>query len=358
LWLRIYYFRLTHEFIKTLDSLTHIAVGAILGEAFSKRSLGKHGMFLGIVGQSLPDIDFIAAFWLDPANNLLAHRGFTHSLLFLGLASFGCALAAERWHRKHDIKLYTWALFFAFQIFVHLFLDAMNVYGIGLFEPFYHERISFNTLFVADPLFSVWPGIAAVLLLWLPNHHQARRWWIRVGLVGCSLYLSAAIFIKFLIHEHVAHDLKDKNISYSRYFTTPTPLNCFLWYTVAESKEGYYLGYRSIFDTVTTSFRYFPRQDSLLNPIHDHEDLQHLKRFSKNYYVVAQKNDSLVFSDIRFGQVFGWNNPDAPFVFQYHLEHPDQNLLVIQRGRFARWDIENISATVKRIKGDKILKTP
>jgi inner membrane protein len=346
-----HYFSL-YKYLERMDSITHIAVGAILGETFAKKSLGKHGMFLGIIGQSLPDIDFIAAFWLDPANNLLAHRGFTHSLFFMGLASIGCALLANHWHRKHDIPLYTWILFFAIQILVHLFLDAMNVYGIGLLEPFDHERISFNTLFVADPLFSVWPGIAAMVLLYLPNLHRHRRWWIRVGLAGCSLYLSAAIFIKFLINENVIRNLKDQALSYDRYFTTPTPLNCLLWYVVAESKEGYYLGYRSIFDGETTTFRYVSRQDSLLNLIHDQEDLQHLKRFSKNYYVVTKKNDTLVFNDVRFGQVFGWNNKNAPFVFQYYLEHPDQNLLVIQRGRFARWDIKNISATLKRIKGE------
>ena len=45
-------------------------------------------MFLGALAQSIPDLDFIAAFWKDTASNLLAHRGFTHSILFAIMATF------------------------------------------------------------------------------------------------------------------------------------------------------------------------------------------------------------------------------------------------------------------------------
>jgi membrane-bound metal-dependent hydrolase YbcI (DUF457 family) len=50
-------------------------------------------MFLGAVAQSVPDIDFIASFWTSTSENLLAHRGFTHSILFTLLmdAFFWCA---------------------------------------------------------------------------------------------------------------------------------------------------------------------------------------------------------------------------------------------------------------------------
>jgi inner membrane protein len=45
-----------------MDSITHIALGAITGEALAGKSLGKRAMILGAVAQSLPDIDFPLAF--------------------------------------------------------------------------------------------------------------------------------------------------------------------------------------------------------------------------------------------------------------------------------------------------------
>ena len=65
-----------------MDSLTHIALGACVGEAFFGRKIGRKAMLWGALAQSIPDVDFLAAFWLNTTDNLLAHRGFTHSILF------------------------------------------------------------------------------------------------------------------------------------------------------------------------------------------------------------------------------------------------------------------------------------
>jgi inner membrane protein len=96
-----------------LDSLTHIALGACIGEAFAGKKLGKKAMLWGALVQSIPDIDFIAATWLNTSENLLAHRGFTHSLLFAVLIVPLLAMLAEKWHRPHNIALKTYLLFFS-----------------------------------------------------------------------------------------------------------------------------------------------------------------------------------------------------------------------------------------------------
>ena len=65
-----------------MDSFTHIALGACVGEAFFEKGFGKKAMFWGALAQSIPDIDFIANLWMDVPSALLAHRGFTHSIFF------------------------------------------------------------------------------------------------------------------------------------------------------------------------------------------------------------------------------------------------------------------------------------
>ncbi|MFZ9660651.1 MAG: metal-dependent hydrolase, partial [Chitinophagaceae bacterium] len=75
-----------------MDTITHIALGACIGELFTDKQFGKRAMIWGALAQSIPDIDFIAGFWLSPTADLIAHRSFTHSILFGILISFFLAL--------------------------------------------------------------------------------------------------------------------------------------------------------------------------------------------------------------------------------------------------------------------------
>lgn len=336
-----------------MDSLTHIALGACIGEAFFEKGFGKKAMVWGLLAQSIPDVDFIASFWLNTSEDLLAHRGFTHSLLFAFLIVPVFAVTAERLHRPHNITFKKWYWFFAIEVLMHLFLDGFNNYGVGWFEPFTHQRFSFNILYVADPFFSLWPGIAFVMLLILNRFHKHRVFWWKMGLTLPFIYLLYCGFNKAMINRDAKQILTAQNITYKRYFTTPTPLNNWLWYIVAGNDEGYYVGFRSVFDTKKNiQFEYFPRNDSLLNSLKNLEDLKHLIRFSQNFYTIEQWSDTLVFNDLRFGQINGWQNPKERFVFHYFLQYPQENDLVVQRGRFAQWDKEAVMKLLKRMKGN------
>jgi inner membrane protein len=323
-----------------------------MGEAFAGRKLGKKAMVWGALAQSAPDIDFLAAFWMDTASNLLAHRGFTHSIVFCAFCTILMAFFAERWHRPHNISLLKWILFFGGVIFAHIFLDAFNNYGVGWFEPFSHHRVSFNIVYIADPLFSIWPGIAA-LVLWIKRSRKPdRRIWWMLGLGLSTLYLLYAVYNKMQIQQDVKDSLQNQAIPYDRTFTAPTPGQTWLWYIVAGNDKGYHIGYRSVFDEQENiDFTFFPRNDSLLTQVMDHEALHKLIRFSQEFYTIERWDEKLIFNDLRFGQVMGWEDFDGRFVFYYFLEEPHENLLVVQRGRFSGWSKNSLSALWKRIKG-------
>ncbi|MGZ8536924.1 MAG: metal-dependent hydrolase [Flavisolibacter sp.] len=337
-----------------IDSLTHIVLGASVGEAIAGKKLGKRAMFLGALAQSIPDVDFISALWNDTASNLLAHRGFTHSLLFGVIATVLFALLAEHYHKRHQVGYKTWVMFFSMQIGIHLLLDFFNSYGLGLFEPFNHVRVSMNALFVADPFFSIWPAIAFIALLILKKGDRRRNTWWRFGVIACSIYLLYCSVNKIKIDNDVKEILSEQKINNTDYFTTPSPLNNWLWYVAVKDSAGYYIGYRSVFDRKRNfDFHYFPQNDSLLNPIRDHEEIQHLLRFSQGFYTVEKWHDTLVFNDLRFGQMVGWHDPNEKFVFHYFLQHSDAaNRLVVQRGRFAKWNTQTTKAMLKRIAGN------
>lgn len=336
-----------------MDSLTHIALGACIGEAFFEKGFGKKAMLWGVLAQSIPDIDFIASFWMSPPAALLAHRGFTHSIIFALFIIPVFAFLADKIHRPHNISFKKWLLFFTAAVFFHLFVDGFNNYGVGWFEPFSHVRYSFNAIYVADPLFSVWPGIAVIMLIVLNRHSPKRKFWWKLGLFLPVLYLGICTFNKVKINSAVKEILANQNIPHNRYFTTPAPLQNWLWYVVAGNDSGYYVGFRSIFDTKKEmTFEYFDCNRVLLDSMSNHEDLQKLIRFSKQFYTVEKYNDTLVFNDLRFGQIVGWQNPRAKFVFHYYLQHPQENKLVVQRGRFEGWNRTSIQALLKRITGN------
>jgi inner membrane protein len=336
-----------------MDSLTHIALGACIGEAFFEKGFGKKAMLWGALAQSIPDIDFVATFWLDTTENLLAHRGFTHSFLFALLVTPIFAMVADRVHRPHNIAFKTWILFFGTEVFLHIFLDGFNNYGVGWLEPFNHTRFSFNTIYVADPFFSVWAAIGLVMLLFLNKLSPKRKFWWRFGIFIPFIYLGYCIVNKVKIDSDVREIFVTQNIPHDKYFTTPAPLQNWLWYVVAGNKEGYYVGFRSLFDSKRAiNFQYFPKNNSLLNPVNNHEDLQKLIRFSQDFYTVEKYKDTLVFNDLRFGQIIGWQNPREKFVFHYYLQHPNDNKLVVQRGRFEGWDWVVAKKFLIRIKGN------
>src|ERR1700712_373274 len=123
-----------------MDSITHIVLGATIGDALLGRRMGKKAMLLGAVAQSLPDIDFVASSWLDTSHDVAAHRGITHSLLFVVVVGMLLAWVAERRWRSVGrggeglgvgagpigtagvgISLRRWAFFFILQLGIHLF---------------------------------------------------------------------------------------------------------------------------------------------------------------------------------------------------------------------------------------------
>lgn len=335
-----------------MDSLTHIALGACMGEAFAGKTVGRKAMLWGALAQSIPDIDFIAAFWMGTTENLLAHRGFTHSLLFCILITPLMAFLAERWHRPHNISFRRWLAFFGSVIFVHIFLDAFNNYGVGWFEPFSHLRLSFHVIYVVDFFFSIWGMIAFLALLILKRQHRHRQNWWKFGLLFTGLYLGYSIVNKIKIDHDVRALLKKKEISYDRYFTTPAPLQNWLWFVVAGSDTGYYTGYRSIFEIdQDLKLNWFPRNDTLLHGLESIKEIENLKRFSQGFYTIDKFHDTLVFNDLRFGQVIGWHDPRERFAFHYFLQFPDENTLVVQRGRFAKWNIEVAKSLMRRVAG-------
>jgi len=336
-----------------MDSITHTVLGACLGEVIAGKRLGKKAMLIGALANNLPDIDVITTFWTDPANELLVHRGITHSILFAVIASPLLALAFQKKFKSYDVSFKRWSVLIGSGLFLHILMDAFTSYGTGWFEPFSHYRVSFNTLFIMDPFLLITLLICSIILLITKrNAYPKRRRIAYLGLGLGVLYLATTIFIKLYVSHLITNDLTSKNIPHETFMVTPTPLNNLLWYSAVKSGSDFYLGYYSILDKKpSVKWEFFKKNDSLLGPLKNTEEVKLLQRFSKNYYCIQKQDSVITFSDVRFGQIGGWYIPQAPFVFNFNLQLKENNKLSLQQGRFKSINSKDLSLLMDRIKG-------
>jgi inner membrane protein len=207
-------------------------------------------------------------------------------------------------------------------------------------------------MFVADPLFSIWPAIAAIALAVMSVASKRRLTIATTAIVLSSVYLAVGIFNKTSIDSIAKKQLHNKGVSTEQYFSTPTPLNNLLWYIVTKTDSGFQIGYRSVLDSGRNiNFRYTPQNAHLLQQSAYPDDVKRLIRFSQGFYTASMWHDTLVLNNLRFGEINGWADTMPQCVFYYFTDIPDGNDLVVQRGRFAKWNAATLSTFLARIFG-------
>ncbi len=83
-----------------MDSITHLALGAALGEATLGKKIGARAFVWGAFANTVPDLDVLANFFTSPITALAFHRGFMHSIVFGILAAAGLGCAVEWLYRS------------------------------------------------------------------------------------------------------------------------------------------------------------------------------------------------------------------------------------------------------------------
>ncbi len=315
-----------------MDTITHTVLGACTGELIAGKKIGKKAMAIGALVNNLPDIDMIANFWHSPAEGLLSHRGLTHSIFFCVLI-VPVLIWIFRWlFRVKDLDYKTWMLLIAHGLFLHISLDAFTTYGTGWFEPFSHYRVSFNTLFILDPTLMLPLLLGTIVLLILKKDRNKTRKIIAAVALGLSLvYLLITITIKLNINKIINDEIVRQEIHDSEFMGIPSPLNNLLWFVLIKEGNDYRTGYYSILDsTKHIQLQRIKRNDSLLSPYENVNDVQLLRRFSKDYYSLRPIEGGIQFSDMRFGQLSVADTANPEFVFNFDVREKNGSTIVTQ----------------------------
>jgi inner membrane protein len=338
--------------ICSMDLLSHALVGAAIGEGIVGKRIGRRGMVLGAVTALLPDLDAFGHFFLSNADQLAFHRGITHSLLFAALLALLLARVFRRWFSAAEIHFVQWISLFGLSLLSHLFLDILTCYGTGLLEPFSHHRVSLDTIFVADPFFTL-PMLASVSIVLIGYRNpRKRRWWNLAGLGFGAAYLAFTCLNHLHVHTLMSRAFAAKGLSSLEFTVTPTPMNNLLWMAYSRDSTGAWIGYHSLLDPdESIDFHRLERNDSLLAPFESDPALAVLRRFSKGNYAVTQHGNHLYFNDLRFGQVSSWDSLDSEFAMRYDFGPGADNSRPLNRMRFSEPKLDVFWELVHRVRG-------
>lgn len=337
----------------TLDSITQFVLGAALGEAVAGKKIGNKAIFWGGIAGTIPDLDVVLSPFLDEVQRLTVHRSISHALLFGFVVAPLLGWLLHRYYKneKATFRDWTWLMFLG--IFTHPLLDACTAYGTQLFLPFSDYRVGLNNVFIIDFFYTLPLLIAMIICLCLPRESR-KRWLINMAALTISTaYLGLSLVNKQVVGKQFERAFAEQHIPYKRYLTGVSPLNIWLWYGVAETDSGYYVGYRSLFDkTDKIDLVYMPRHEEWIADIKNEYAIDRLIWFSKGYYVIRQREGKLLFFDLKFGLgTMELKDANVPFYFEIYK---DENGKICWREQQEMGNI-NISVELanlwQRIKG-------
>jgi inner membrane protein len=314
-----------------VDSLSQIALGAAVGMAAMGRrtALWKAALWGGIAG-TLPDLDVLIDHG-DALRNMVMHRGWSHSLFWLTLASPLLAALPAAVHGERAL-FSRWWLAMWLALVTHPLLDAMTVYGTRLLLPFSDHPFAVGSIFIIDPLYTV-PLLVGVVLA-VTRSDGRRLGWNRLGLLLSTGYLAWSAGAQAYVRD-VAQDALGSPPA--ALLVTPSPFNTVLWRVVAMREEGSYQeGHRSLFDAHPFRTRHFEVSPELRVALAGIDGVRLLGQFSQGFYKLHARDGQAWITDLRMGQ-----EPYYTFSFLLAQRHAGGWAPVLPVNQGSRGDLGN-----------------
>jgi len=294
-----------------MDSITQIALGAAVGEAVLGRRIGNKALLWGGIIGTLPDLDVFVPLG-DAVRDFTYHRSATHSLLMMALATPLLVWVIDRIHPGLREYRWRWALLVYLCLATHALLDAFTAYGTQLLWPIVDTPVSWSTIFIIDPLYTL-PLLVGVIAALIMSRASGRGHRLnRDGLILSSLYLAWTVLASQLATHSFESALRAQDIAYQKLYVTAAPFSSLLWRAVVIDEQGYYEGYYSVLDDGgDLAFVHYPSDRRLLAGLEDEWAVRRLQWFSHGIYAVTRRADDIVISDLRMGI-----EPDYVFRFK------------------------------------------
>ncbi|MEM6708634.1 MAG: metal-dependent hydrolase [Pseudomonadota bacterium] len=291
-----------------MDPVSQAALGAACAQTLRRPgaravSLGWLAMF-GLVAGMAPDLDVLLTSDEDPLLFLVYHRQFTHSLVFIPVGAL-LVTAALYWLPTQPLRFRDAYLASFVGFGSHGLLDACTTYGTQLLWPFSDARITWNTIAVVDPLFTL-PLLAMVAAaVW-----YRRRGLVVLGLCWAVAYLGLGYVQRLRVEDATRTLIAERQHDGERLFVKPAFGNLLLWKSIYRSDDVYVVdghragvrvthcgGERIATLNVAQDLPWLDVQDQQA------QDLERFRWFSMDYLAMEETEPAQRVIDIRYSML-------------------------------------------------------
>lgn len=303
-----------------MDSITQAVLGASIGQAILGKKIGAKGAILGAIVATIPDLDIMFLPLYNSVERISIHRGFSHSILFslIGALLIAYLLTKIKWTK--EFSFYRLAVFSWLALFTHMLLDAFTAYGTQLFLPFSNYRVSFDSVNIVDPVYT----LPLLIGFFFTIYYQKKKLqWSNanaIGLCVSTFYLLFTLVHKQTITADVEKELQTQQINYDAVKSIPVGIGNVNWYGVAKTADTLYIGKYSRKEKMI--FHSFPVNNKLLKGI-DTNLAKQLKWFSQDFYTVAEDSGKVRLYNLQCDMqgVRTYGKYKAPTAFYFEIEN-------------------------------------
>ena len=281
-----------------MDSLSQAVLGGMVGVLATRGRQPRKAMIYGAVLATLPDLDILQPFDND-LDATVGHRTWSHSWIVHLCVSPIFAYALHRFDRS--LTRLTWFALVTSVFISHAAIDALTIYGTGLFWPLARVPVMGGSIFIIDPLYTL-PLLVTAIMLWRRPDHPRPLQFAGIGISLSSLYLCWGLFAQQHVEGLAAQSLEDQGEPWSKMVATPTPFNSVLWRVVALQEDHFLEGFYAFTDaTENITMQRYPRNLGLKEQLDDQSYIEKFSAFNHGYYAMRESGDQIVASDLRMG---------------------------------------------------------
>lgn len=288
-----------------MDPLSQGLLGAVGATQSRQKSHIVMATVLGFLSGMAPDLDIFIRSSTDPLIALEYHRQFTHSLVFIPIGGFLCAMFFYGLFVRKKLSFKQTYLYCTLGLATHCLLDACTTYGTMLLWPFSNLRVAWSTVSIIDPLFTL-PLLVFVVL----NLRLKRVWLGHLALFWVLAYLSFG-FIQHKRAQDAGWELaKQRGLEVIHLDANPSFANLLVWKLIITTDKKYYVdavnvrGANAIIIEGESTQKLDIDRDLPWLDKHSQQakDIERFRWFSKGYLAMSSTQDNTIV-DMRYSML-------------------------------------------------------
>ncbi len=275
-----------------------MALGAAVAEATLGARIGRRAALLGAALGTLPDLDVLVRH-ADAIDAFTLHRGWSHSLFVLSLASLPIAALARALLGREAAPFGLWWFGTWAVLITHALLDAFTTYGTQLFWPIPVSPVAIGSIFIIDPLYTL--PLVVGLFVALRRRDAFGRRANRVGLALSSSWLVATLVLQGVARDEALAAFEAEGLTPDAALVLPFPFGV-LWRAVAREGDDYAVAWVSLVDgEATRTVERRARGLDAIGALDDPAPVERMRWFTNGFVGARRVDDALVLTDLRIG---------------------------------------------------------